>query len=130
MYYMDNDTSYHKFIMLLSLFSFFMLFLIFSSQLITLLVGWEAVGICSFLLINFWGVRQEANQSAIKAVLFNKIGDLGFIFALLLAFNIILSSDILMLNSLTSRLVYLTLNLGSLTFFTTFRLHVNISSFW
>ena len=97
---MDNDTSYHKFIMLLSLFTFFMLFLIFSSQLITILVGWEAVGICSFLLINFWGVRQEANQSAIKAVLFNKIGDLGFIFAILISLQLLLETDLINLNNL------------------------------
>lgn len=100
MYYMDNDTSYHKFIMLLSLFTFFMLFLIFSSQLITILVGWEAVGICSFLLINFWGVRQEANQSAIKAVLYNKIGDLGFIFAILISLQILLETDLISLNNI------------------------------
>lgn len=100
MYYMDNDTSYFKFIMLLSLFTFFMLFLIFSSQLITILVGWEAVGICSFLLINFWGVRQEANQSAIKAVLFNKIGDVGFIFAILISLQLVLETDLIALNNL------------------------------
>lgn len=119
MYYMDNDTSYIKFIMLLSLFTFFMLFLIFSSQLVTILVGWEAVGICSFLLINFWGVRQEANQSAIKAVLFNKIGDLGFIFAILVALQLTLETDLVSMNTLIiyyskNLLFFKSLNIGQL----------------
>ena len=108
-YYMDNDTSYQKFIMLLSLFTFFMLFLISSTQLVTILVGWEAVGVCSFLLINFWGVRQEANQSAIKAVLFNKIGDLGFILAILLSIQFIINSDLLMLNTLINYYGHITI---------------------
>ena len=84
MYYMGNDNFYASFLATLSLFVFFMLFLVNASQWITLFVGWEGVGICSFFLINFWGQRSEANQSAMKAVVFNKIGDLSLIVAVLM----------------------------------------------
>lgn len=113
-YYMGNDNNYLKFIMLLNIFTFFMLFLIFSSQLIIMLIGWESVGICSFLLINFWSVRQEANQSAIKAVLFNKIGDLGFIVVILISLYIINDTSLLNINFLIfnfSNIIFWNLNI-------------------
>jgi NADH:ubiquinone oxidoreductase subunit 5 (subunit L)/multisubunit Na+/H+ antiporter MnhA subunit len=65
-----------------------------------MLVGWEAVGICSFLLINFWSFRQEANQSALKAILYNKVGDLGFMLAIFISLNILKDSDLIVLNKL------------------------------
>lgn len=80
-YYMATDKNVHRFFQLLSLFSFCMLLLVASEDLVQLLFGWEAVGLCSYALINFWFTRLQANKAALKAVLVNRIGD----FALMLA---------------------------------------------
>lgn len=80
-YYMATDKNVHRFFQLLSLFSFCMLLLVVSEDLVQLLFGWEAVGLCSYALINFWYTRIQANKAALKAVLVNRIGD----FALMLA---------------------------------------------
>lgn len=85
--YMKNDPHYIRFISYLSLFVFFMIFLITSNNLFQIFVGWEGVGICSYLLINFWYTRIEANKSSIKAVLVNKIGDIGLLLGLCLLIN-------------------------------------------
>nr|YP_008081027.1 NADH dehydrogenase subunit 5 [Hydra sinensis]AGE65905.1 NADH dehydrogenase subunit 5 [Hydra sinensis] len=82
--YMKSDPHLPRFISYLSLFTFFMLVLITSANLIQLFIGWEGVGLCSYLLINFWYNRIQANKSAIKAMVINKIGDIGFLWAILL----------------------------------------------
>jgi len=61
-----------------------MLFLIVSNNLILMFWGWEGVGICSFLLINFWYTRIAANKSALKAVFINKISDIFFLYGIIL----------------------------------------------
>lgn len=83
--YMQFDPHQIRFMSYLSLFTFFMIILVTSGNLVQLFVGWEGVGICSYLLINFWYTRIKANKSAIMAVLTNRIGDLS----LLIAFGII-----------------------------------------
>jgi NADH-ubiquinone oxidoreductase chain 5 len=83
--YMLSDPHQIKFMSYLSLFTFFMLLLVTSSNFIILFVGWEGVGICSYLLINFWHTRVGANKSAIMAMFVNKIGDIS----LLLSFSLI-----------------------------------------
>lgn len=92
--YMKNDINILRFLSYLSLFTFFMLLLVSSANLVQLFIGWEGVGICSYLLINFWYTRVQANKAALKAVLVNKIGDCAFIFALGLIYNSVYSFDI------------------------------------
>ena len=83
--YMEYDPHLPRFMSYLSLFTFFMLILVTSNNFLQLFVGWEGVGLASYLLINFWFTRIQANKAAIKAMLINRVGD----FALLLAiFNI------------------------------------------
>lgn len=79
--YMEHDPHLPRFMSYLSLFTFFMLILITANNFLQMFVGWEGVGLSSYLLINFWFTRIQANKAAIKAMLVNRIGD----FALLLA---------------------------------------------
>jgi NADH-quinone oxidoreductase subunit L len=84
--YMYEDAHFAKFMGFLSLFTFFMLMLVTSNNLLQLFFGWEGVGISSYLLINFWNKRIQANKAAIKAILFNRVGDMGLALATGLAF--------------------------------------------
>jgi proton-translocating NADH-quinone oxidoreductase chain L len=79
--YMEYDPHLPRFMSYLSLFTFFMLILVTANNFLQLFVGWEGVGLSSYLLINFWFTRIQANKAAIKAMLVNRVGD----FALLLA---------------------------------------------
>ena len=64
----------------LSLFEdFFMLFLVSSSNLVQLFLGWEGVGLTSYLLIGFWNYKEQANKAALKAFIVNRIGDVGLL---------------------------------------------------
>nr|WJJ70133.1 NADH dehydrogenase subunit 5 [Praya sp.] len=82
-FYMKEDPHLPRFISYLSLFTFFMIVLVISNNLIQLFIGWEGVGLCSYLLINFWYTRIQANKAAIKAVLINKIGDIGLLLSII-----------------------------------------------
>ncbi|MDQ5928799.1 MAG: NADH-ubiquinone oxidoreductase chain 5 [Bacteroidota bacterium] len=73
--YMENDPHLPRFMSYLSLFTFFMLILVTANNFLQMFVGWEGVGISSYLLINFWFTRIQANKAAIKAMLVNRIGD-------------------------------------------------------
>lgn len=73
--YMENDPHLPRFMSYLSLFTFFMIILVTSNNFIQMFVGWEGVGVSSYLLINFWFTRIQANKSAIKAMLVNRVGD-------------------------------------------------------
>jgi NADH:ubiquinone oxidoreductase subunit 5 (subunit L)/multisubunit Na+/H+ antiporter MnhA subunit len=84
LYYMEQDPSLRRFITYLSLFTFFMLFLIGSNNLLQLFFAWEGVGLCSYLLINFWFTRLQANKAALKAMLMNRFGGCGLIFTIVL----------------------------------------------
>lgn len=91
--YMSGDPHHARFMSYLSLFTFFMIVLVSGDNLIQLFVGWEGVGLCSYLLINFWNSRMQANKSAIKAMIMNRIGDLGLCIGLFLLFLVTGSLD-------------------------------------
>ena len=76
--YMDKDPSKSRFMGYLSLFTFFMLILVSSNNLIQMFFGWEGVGLASYLLIGFWHHKSSANNAAIKAFLVNRVGDFGY----------------------------------------------------
>ncbi len=83
--YMHGDKNFSRFIAYLGFFTFAMLMLISSSNLVQLFFGWEGVGLASYLLIGFWHEKPSARSAAIKAFLVNRVGDIGFalgIFAL------------------------------------------------
>lgn len=84
--YMHEDPHIVRFLSYLSLFTFFMAILVTGSNLIQLFVGWEGVGLCSYLLIGFWSSRVQANKSAVKAMVVNRIGDLGLCLGIFLIF--------------------------------------------
>nr|QXQ00349.1 NADH dehydrogenase subunit 5 [Tuber microsphaerosporum] len=73
--YMAHDPHNQRFFSYLSLFTWFMIILVTSENLLLMFVGWEGVGICSYLLVNFWYTRIAANQSSISALLTNRVGD-------------------------------------------------------
>ena len=88
--YMHHDKSIPRFMSYLSLFTYFMLMLITSDNLVQLFFGWEGVGLASYLLIGFWYDRPSANSAAIKAFVVNGVGDFGFalgIFATFMLFD-------------------------------------------
>lgn len=91
--YMRYDPYLFRFLYLLSLFIFFMLFFVISLNIIQLFLGWEGIGLCSYLLINFWFTRISANQAALKAMILNKIGDLSFLVFIILYYYIYRSFD-------------------------------------
>ena len=82
--YMDGDPHLPRFMSYLSLFTFFMIILVSSNNLVQLFIGWEGVGLCSYLLIGFWFTRIQANKAAIKAMIMNKVGDIGLLLAMVL----------------------------------------------
>jgi NADH-quinone oxidoreductase subunit L len=77
--YMHDDENMHKFFAYLNLFVFFMITLVVGSNLLVLFIGWEGVGLCSYLLIGFWYKNQDYNDAAKKAFIMNRIGDLGLL---------------------------------------------------
>lgn len=83
-YYMKSDPHINKFISYLSLFTFFMIFLVSSENMIQLFFGWEGVGLTSYLLISYWYNKILAIKSATKAILVNKLGDISFILTIIL----------------------------------------------
>jgi NADH-ubiquinone oxidoreductase chain 5 len=75
--YMSEDPHNQRFFSYLSLFTFFMLFLVSGANYFVMFVGWEGIGIVSYLLINFWFTRIQANKAAILALTMNRVGDMG-----------------------------------------------------
>src|SRR5690606_25503127 len=84
--YMHGDEGYNRFFSYLNLFIFFMLILVMGSNYLLMFVGWEGVGLCSYLLIGFWFRNQDYNDAAKKAFIMNRIGDLGMILGIILVF--------------------------------------------
>jgi NADH-ubiquinone oxidoreductase chain 5 len=79
--YIYNDPHVIRFIIYLYLFVGFIFILVSGYNLITIFIGWEGVGLCSYLLISFWATRLQALKAAVKAIFINKIGDLSFLIA-------------------------------------------------
>ena len=77
--YMHSDKSRARFFAYISLFTFMMLILVTSNNLLQLFFGWEGVGLASYLLIGFWFTRESANKAAIKAFIANRVGDFAFL---------------------------------------------------
>jgi NADH-quinone oxidoreductase subunit L len=91
--YMAHEGGYYRFFSYLNLFMFFMLVLVLASSYLVMFIGWEGVGLTSFLLIGFWFRRQSATDAANKAFLVNRIGDFGFSLGMFLMFVTFRSLD-------------------------------------
>ena len=84
--YMREDKSIARFFCYLNLFSFFMLILVSSGNLLQLYLGWEGVGLCSYLLISFWFYKKSASNASLKAFIVNRVGDMFFILGIILIY--------------------------------------------
>jgi len=84
--YMHDDDGYNRFFSYLNLFVFFMLMLVMGANYLVMFIGWEGVGLCSYLLIGFWFKNQDYNDAANKAFIMNRIGDLGMLLGIILIF--------------------------------------------
>jgi len=91
--YMHADEGFGKFFSYMNLFIFFMLILVMGANYVMMFIGWEGVGLCSYLLIGFWWKNREYSAAANKAFIMNRIGDLGFILGIFLMFITFGSSD-------------------------------------
>jgi NADH-quinone oxidoreductase subunit L len=85
--YMAGDPGYRRFFSYLNLFMFFMLTLVLAANYVLMFVGWEGVGLCSYLLIGFWFLRKTATDAGNKAFWVNRVGDFGFLLGLFLLFR-------------------------------------------
>src|SRR5690606_21229268 len=83
--YMEEDPGYRRFFSYVSLFTFSMLMLVLSNNLLLLFFGWEGVGLVSYLLIGFWFNREAANFGSLKAFLANRVGDVAFLLGIAVA---------------------------------------------
>ncbi len=84
--YIENDPGYKRFFTYLNLFTFSMLVLVLANSLALLFVGWELVGLCSYLLIGFWYHKDSAADAGKKAFIVNRVGDFGFLLGMLAIF--------------------------------------------
>lgn len=84
--YMHDDAGFNRFFSYLNLFVFFMLLLVMGTNYLVMFIGWEGVGLCSYLLIGFWFKNQSYNDAANKAFIMNRVGDLGLLLGILLIF--------------------------------------------
>ncbi|MCF6157002.1 MAG: NADH-quinone oxidoreductase subunit L [wastewater metagenome] len=84
--YMHEDKGYHRYFCYLNLFTFSMLLLVLGNNFLLMFIGWEAVGLCSYLLIGFWFEKKSASDAAKKAFIVNRVGDFGFALGIMLIF--------------------------------------------
>jgi len=87
--YMGHESGYYRFFGYLNLFVFFMLMLVLANNYVLMFVGWEGVGLCSYLLIGFYFHKKSAADAGKKAFIVNRIGDAGFILGMLLMFSVL-----------------------------------------
>jgi NADH-ubiquinone oxidoreductase chain 5 len=106
--YMYHDPHLPRFVAYLSIFTFFMLLLVAAGDLTILFIGWEGVGLLSYLLINFWYTRIQANKSALKAIFVNKIGDIAMLAAIVFFYICSGTTNIVTLQALAPYLQYYT----------------------
>lgn len=86
--YMHDEPDYNRYFAYLNLFVFFMLLLVLGDNFLLMFVGWEGVGLCSYLLIGFWFKNIDYSNAANKAFIMNRIGDLGFLLGIILTFGV------------------------------------------
>lgn len=98
--YLMDDPYLSRFMSYLSLFTFFMILLVISDNFIQIFVGWEGVGLCSYLLINFWFTRLLANKAALKAMIMNRIADVIFLLAIVYIFLKFKTTDFILVFNL------------------------------
>ena len=110
--YMEQDPHFPRFMSYLSLFTFFMLLLVTANNFLQMFVGWEGVGLCSYLLINFWFSRIQANKAAIKAMLVNRVGDFFLLLSLFSIHFIFDSLDYDIIFGLVPLSIYSTIVVG------------------
>jgi NADH-quinone oxidoreductase subunit L len=91
--YMAHEGGYYQFFSYLNLFMFFMLILVLAANYVVLFVGWEGVGLCSYLLIGFYFLKKSATDAGNKAFIVNRIGDFGFMLGMFLLFRTFHSLD-------------------------------------
>jgi NADH-ubiquinone oxidoreductase chain 5 len=91
--YMSEDAHIPRFMCYLSLFTFFMLILVTADNFIQMFLGWEGVGVASYLLINFWYTRVQASKASIKAMLVNRVGDFGLALGIMALFSLFKTVD-------------------------------------
>jgi len=91
--YMAHEEGYYRFFSYLNLFMFFMLILVLAANFVLLFVGWEGVGLCSYLLIGFYFLKKSASDAGNKAFIVNRIGDFGFMLGMFLIFRTFHSLD-------------------------------------
>lgn len=91
--YMSGDPHLPRFMSYLSIFTFFMLTLVTADNFLQMFFGWEGVGLCSYLLINFWFTRLQASKASIKAMLVNRVGDFGLSLGIMAIFSVFKSVD-------------------------------------
>lgn len=84
--YMHDDDGFYRYFTYLNLFTFSMLLLVLANNFLLMFIGWEGVGLCSYLLIGFWFEKKSASDAGMKAFIVNRIGDFGFILAIMLIF--------------------------------------------
>nr|SYZ47132.1 0e4315bb-d132-4d5a-aa67-7e5f9936a19d [Plasmodiophora brassicae] len=100
--YMLEDPHIVRFSCYISLFLWILLVLVSSENFVQLFFGWEGVGLCSYLLINFWYIRLQANKAAIQALMVNKIGDIGVLLGICSIFSLYRSVEFSIIFALTS----------------------------
>jgi NADH-quinone oxidoreductase subunit L len=92
--YMAHDEDSVRYFSYLNLFTFFMLLLVLGGSLPLMFVGWEGVGLCSYLLIGFWFRRKSATNAGMKAFIVNRVGDVGLLLGMILAYHAFGSLDL------------------------------------
>ncbi len=113
--YMAHEGGYYRFFAYLNLFMFFMLVLVLGANYAVLFVGWEGVGLCSYLLIGFFFLKKSASDAGKKAFVVNRIGDFGFLLGLFLIFRAFGTLDIHTVLARVDAMPVETAGIGTLT---------------
>lgn len=128
--YMWGDPHFPRFMSYLSLFTFFMILLVSSGNILQLFIGWEGVGLSSYLLISFWFTRLQASLSSLKAFIINRVGDSFFLLGLTIIYILFGSFDysiiFLSLNSQKNNLFQLLMPYTTSWYFS----EINFFYFW
>ena len=114
--YMRNDKSFNRFLIYTNFFTFSMLVIVFSNNFLQLFIGWELVGLSSYLLIGFWYKKPTAIYANMKAFLVNRVGDIGLLLGVILIFINISSLDYMRFFDSLPDLSNTSISLGSLSF--------------